>query len=224
MRWFRKLALESLSLSLLLTATQALAQQTASTPRDEDEAQTGSGEFFLGVPVGFLSNHLQETQGLASTGWGIDIGGGFQYSWFNVVLDFGFEHYKDSKTFTQTVEDSYGNVYEAESRLDLSYFSPSVGLKTPVWTVIDGTFATTAAVGLGYALPFDTTRKIDNCTDCKEEHVDVDGGVFVEPGIALLYSGTPVMPLGLSVSWQRYLGTSDFESKLFFRAVIMGVY
>ena len=179
------------------------------------------GEFFLGVPVGLLGEELQREEGLAATGWGIDLGVTFQYWWLNAMVDAGFEHYDDSQSFTVTVVDSYGRVFDAESRLNLSYFAPSVGPKTPVLPVIKPYLAVTLGAQIGYAMPFDTSRQIVNCEDCPKDHVSVRGGPFVEPILELLWPSTSGAQLGLAASWQEFLGDSDYERKFVFRAVVL---
>ena len=137
------------------------------------------------------------------------------------MLDFGFEHYNDRKEFQQTVVDNFGNVSQAASRVNLSYFAPAIGLKTPVYVVAPRIFAFTAGANIGYLIPFDTSRQIVNCDDCKKEPIHVTGGAFLEPVVELLWPSEPRAQIGLAVSWQKFLGNSDFNQKLLFRAVIM---
>jgi hypothetical protein len=186
----------------------------------EPEPTLMGGEFFLGVPVGFLSKGIQREEGLAASGWGIDLGGTFQYWWLNGMLDAGFEHYADSKAFNVMVVDNFGRSFEAESRLNFSYFAPSVGLKTPVIAVIDPYLGVTVGAQVGYSFPFDTSRQIVNCDDCPKDHVKVTGGPFVEPILELLWPAQAGAQLGLASSWQEYVGESDYEHKLVFRGVI----
>lgn len=193
---------------------------TPSTPAEPAPVK-GSGQLFIGVPVGFLAQRLQDEQGLSGSGWGIDIGLGFQYSWLNFVADFGFEHYKDKKEFRQTVIDSFGNVSEATSRVNLSYFAPAVGIKSPVVVVAPRVFAFTAAANVGYAFPFGTSREIVDCKDCRKESIHVKGGPFVEPALELLYPAEPRAQYGLAISWQKFFGDTDFNHKFAFRAVVM---
>lgn len=179
-----------------------------------------AAQFFLGVPVGFLSDTIQEEGGLASSGWGICLGLAFQVWWFNLTLDFGFEHYDDDQAFRQSVVDNFGNQSVAESRVNLSYFAPSIGVKTPVFTLVDQIFAIDAGMNIGYSIPFDTDRQIENCEDCHTEEIDVKGGMFIEPQVEFLWPGMTDALFGLSVSWQYYLGDSDYDYRLSFRGVI----
>lgn len=210
-------------------AAMATSKPSATRPADEFPPQEpsskpvrGGVQAFLGVPVGFLGNRLRREQGLTASGWGIDLGAGIQYWWFNLLIDLGFEHYGDSKEFAQTVVDQYGNVSRATSRVNLSYFAPAVGLKTPVFVVVPRIFAFTLGTNFGYAFPFDTSRQIVDCTDCKKESISVKGGAYVEPAVELLWPSAPRAQYGLGVSWQKFLGDSDYTQKLVFRAVVMG--
>src|SRR5512145_745 len=202
------------------TLSPSASSITPSAPAEPVPVK-GSGQLFIGVPVGFLAQQLQDEQGLSGRGWGIDIGLGVQYSWLNLLVDFGFEHYNDKKEFRQTVIDSFGNVSVATSRVNLSYFAPAVGLKSPVIVVARRIFAFTAGANVGYAFPFDTSRQIVDCKDCRKESIHVSGGPYVEPAVELLWPMEPRAQCGLAVSWQKFFGDTDFNHKVVLRALIM---
>ncbi len=108
----------------------------------------------------------------------------------------------DSRGFTQTVQDQYGNITEADSTVSvLSFFGEFGGS----YQLLNEVFGELVA---GYQT-MSVDRSISNCSDCDSQDIPVDGGLYVKPRLKVAL-GEKYM---LSASYMSYL-SGDVTSGL----------
>ncbi len=85
--------------------------------------------------------------------------------------------FDDNGTFTQTVQDNFGNDIVAQSSADAMHLFIEAGPNLPL-----GRHAALSLQG-GYTLPIHSERDISNCNTCASEEVDIDGGLYGQVGL-----------------------------------------
>lgn len=113
----------------------------------------------------------------------------------------GIYLYDDKAEFSQLVEDSFGDVDNAESSATGITAIGEIGYAKPLNAQVS-----MEAVG-GVELMLSSDRSIGNCSNCYSEDIDIGGGLYVMPRIRFSSAGT----FNFSLSYQHFL-SGDIES------------
>lgn len=156
------------------------------------------------ISVDQLSFDSAKTQpsGVSDTssglGLAIDIKKGFMVGGFGMYAG----SLSDDNQFSQTVEDQYGNISEADSTVSAISFFGEIGASYNA--------ANIAYLDLvsGYQT-MSIDRSISNCSDCDSDDIPVDGGLYVKPRVKVAL-GEKFL---LSASYTSYL-SGDIKSGL----------
>lgn len=111
--------------------------------------------------------------------------------------------YDDSDEFNQTVIDQFGNVSTAESSADAFGFYVEGGYEYPI-----NSYAYADFMG-GYEQIFSSSRSISNCSNCIDQDIDVDAGLYINPRLSVILDNSVFFSLG----YQHYLG-GDIENNI----------
>jgi hypothetical protein len=133
-------------------------------------------------------------------------GGAYLFRILEVGLEIGLgEPYKDLAEFE---ESTTGGVQE--SRIDVYYFSAFLGVSTPpILFTQSHHWGFDPGVNVGYTLAFGEYRHIEDCVDCSEEDLSIDGGLFIEPHLDFFYAnprgeGRGILKAGIGLAYREY--------------------
>ncbi len=115
----------------------------------------------------------------------------------------GMYLYSDNEGFTQWVEDSFGNTDRAKSSASGFTAIGEVGYAKALNENI-----ALEALG-GVELMLSSERGIDNCSNCYEQDIDIDGGMYLMPRLRISSTGS----FNFSISYQHFL-SGDIESAI----------
>ena len=122
-------------------------------------------------------------EGVEDVAYGL--GGEASYSpegWFEASMGLGLIFYDDNASFSQTVQGAgifnSGDIStESSDAQGILYFVEA----GPKYSFIDDTLLGFAKVGVS---GLSSDRSIPNCSDCYEENIDIDAGMYLQLGIA----------------------------------------
>ena len=103
----------------------------------------------------------------------------------------------DKAGFSQDTEDQYGNISRSDSSASGVVLSAAMG---PQWKLGKSKNTMLYAQG-GLGLMVESSRSIGNCTNCREEDIDIDSGVFARLGVLQNTSNAGAFGMNLT----RYL-------------------
>lgn len=169
--------------------------------------------FGLSLGGGVLSLDSQKltAQGVEDSGEFLGVGMHLENKnlLFNVNLNFPF--LDDTQAFSQTVQTisgfNAGQVSNESSEIDGMFIDFAVGYRK---LFNEDKFQVAGLLGYT-AVSID--RSIPYCTNCKEEHIDLDGGSFIRPSVSYFLGKKKEHEL--SLSYQKYF-SSDIDSMFAF--------
>lgn len=115
----------------------------------------------------------------------------------------GMYFYSDNDSFTQEVEDSFGDRDRAKSSASGITGIGEIGYAKP----LNDNLALEMLGGVEFM--FSSERSIDYCSNCYEEDIDIDGGFYVMPRLRISSSGS----FNFSVSYQHFL-SGDIDNTI----------
>lgn len=167
-------------MSLSRTLAPALAGLAILLPLSMPaQAESLGGSFSIGQYQ--LDEEAAEADNYKSSGLGLSIDLGYTHKGLRGAIGLGSVFLADEAGFSQTVEDQYGNVSEAESNAGITFFTLEGGYE------YDLTPALSASVNAGYML-LTGSRSIENCSDCNKEDFDLTNGLYLQPKIGYYFA------------------------------------
>jgi hypothetical protein len=174
--------------------------------------------FSLGSGMAWLDKQTAAANQIGDSG--VTFNGALGLTLYDIVMvsaTFSFPLLSDNASFSQDVvpETGGGDPQSAHSSLNVGTYSIAIGLRTPFWAIgamehgwaTGALFAQVGTAGVG------ASRTIENCSDCRDDHIEIPGGTFWRVGLDLLLpSRKPTVFYGLTVSYERYAagaGLSD---------------
>jgi hypothetical protein len=181
----------------LLFLDQAAAAQTSGPVR---------GRVGMDLLTSGIDSEAAERVGVGQRAWGLQFSGGaIVYHVLGVNAEVGVVGVRDADSFTY-------NTTEGEKRSSVSgaLGSLAVGLQTPPLRLGTGNpSGVSAGVYVGNSW-LKTTRRIERCTTCHTEDVELQVGSFVEPVLQVDVGERS----GINVRYRVYGGDSDFQDAL----------
>lgn len=128
-----------------------------------------------------LDEKAAEADQYEPSGLGLSVDLSYTYNRWRGAVGFGSVFLSDNAAFSQTVEDEFGNLSEAESSAAIGAFTMELGYEYKLTREI------TASVNAGYMF-LTGSRSIENCSDCETDKFDLDSGFYVEPEIGYYFA------------------------------------
>ena len=132
---------------------------------------------------------------------------GVEYQENNYIIGGGFSifSYSDDESFSQLVEDVFGDTSREESSAEAFNLFVEGGYKFDLGSGFS------LALLAGFEAVLSSERSIDFCSDCIEEDIDIESGFYVAPRITYQFSNNIVV----SGTFQQHL-QGDVENSVFF--------
>jgi hypothetical protein len=215
---------------LLFTAEDVSAQQDPAFDVEPGWREVRAGSFSpldpfhagfgIGSGVGWLTNQAASYNHVRKSGptFHLDVDADV----FDLVTlggSLGTIFLKDDGQFKQTVINTEGDVYDAESSLNLTQASLFTGLRTPDYCLAAnqklraGWVALYAFTRVGYTW-LGAGRAIAQCIDCREDTLSTPGGVFVEPGVSLGLKANDGIGMSLVTGYRGYPSGASVAGEL----------
>ncbi len=128
-----------------------------------------------------LDEEAAEADQYEESGLGLNVDLSYTYNGLRGAVGLGSVFLSDNAAFSQTVEDQFGNVSEADSSAGITAFTFEVGYE------YDLTREVSASINAGYMF-LTGSRSIENCSDCDKDTFDLDNGFYVEPEIGYYFA------------------------------------
>lgn len=160
-----------------------------------------------------LDNVSIDADAIAETQAGIDDGAlnlGFEAEYFfsnrlSMSLGFSFLSYDDNEAFRQRTEDQYGNRDNSKSDASAIPLYAEFGYKH-FFAGQTNTYLTARA---GLSTFLSSERSIANCSNCYEEDIDINGGLYGALGAGVLFGET----WGMGLIYKNYF-SGDLENSI----------
>ncbi|WNO08776.1 porin family protein [Teredinibacter sp. KSP-S5-2] len=166
----------------------------AETPQPQEQAPARSNAWYIGGGRVDIDSQIASEQGIGDSATYIKVGWVGQNKNFVYGAGISYLDYSDNRSFNQQVESNWGDRSTESSDASASAFFGEGGY----------TFMPSKYVGIdmlaGMELIWRSERGIGNCSDCYEEDIDVDSGIYVSPRLRLIADG-----FTFSISYQHYL-------------------
>jgi hypothetical protein len=164
----------------------------------------------LGVSTGRISTAGVDSSGVGSPDFGAWLGlSAHPYRYLSVSLGGGLSGGSDKRRFSQNTT---GGTFGAS--LLVWSGSLSVGVLTPpirLGSSPDGfAFATGVNVGVESV---GGSRSVDNCSDCRVDHVSLSAGPFLEPVAQLYFWNQQDLHLGMGLSYRFFRSGADLQQQ-----------
>jgi hypothetical protein len=166
--------------------------------------------FGLGTGIAHLDPQVAASNQIGDSG--ITFNGTFGLTFFDIVMasaTFSFPLVSDKAPFSQDVvlQNGGGDEHSADSSLNVSVGSLAIGLRTPFWALgpTDNGWATAALFAQYGTTGIGGGRSISNCSDCRDDHLQIPNGTFWRVGVDLNLPGVkPDRYYGLTVTYDSY--------------------
>ena len=161
--------------------------------------------WFAGLGQANIDGEEAFGQGIEDSALYIRLGLEFQRS--SWLYGFGLSGliYDDNAEFSQTVRDQFGNISTADSSAEAFDLYGEVGYRYMFSTATYLDFFT------GYEQVLTSGRSISNCTDCYDDDIDIDSGLYLMPRLQFETQGGYIF----SLSYRQYL-SGDLENAIAF--------
>jgi len=164
----------------------------------------------LGTGLAHLDQQTAASNQIGDSG--ITLNGTFGLTLFDIVMlsaTFSFPFVSDKAPFSQDVvlQNGGGDGHSASSSLNVESGSIAIGLRTPFWALgaTERGWAAAALFAQYGGSGVNGGRSIENCVDCRSDHIEIAGGTFWRVGIDLSVPGNkPTTSYGLTVTYERY--------------------
>ena len=181
--------------------------------QDEDNAHNqlkSGGYIYFSLPFSTLDKNSADREGLKDNSIGFEFGfHAFFYKYLLTGINIGADFPGDNKEFSQltTFGRMSSSVTVPYTSLCLGFKSPRIVIKEQPELRLAGNLVT------GNMWIFKARRSIDQCEDCREDKINLDAGIYVEPEIQLLYITQTSFMIGISVGY-KYFINSDYEKSI----------
>jgi len=186
----------------LLVAALSLALTSAPAGSSPGPVVTG-GHFELGLELSSIERKAAAAAGVGTPDFGVDFGARVCF-WRYLALGAGggLGGTRDRKSFTETTT---GGTRGSSLLLHHWWIAPGV--------VSPGVDLSVARTNVGLYAGYDGQfgrRSIDNCADCTDQNVHLDGGPFAEGVLALSFNEF----FGVLVRYRHKLARGDIVSRV----------
>ncbi|NTV45559.1 MAG: hypothetical protein HGB11_03325, partial [Chlorobiales bacterium] len=188
-------------ITFLFSINSAFAQQ--------NENHTGF-IFYLGVPYTTFTQEAQKTQGIGDA-FGVALcADAILYDYLLLGTEFAFIGPKDNSEF---INNTTGG--ERSSTVKAGEFALLAGFNAPTISFSEGSPSCILAnFNLGYMWTFLERRSIDDCEGCDVEHLDLNGGLFLNPELYYVYVlNASQLGVAIGVGYKHFFN-SDYNSKI----------
>jgi len=187
---------------MTLGVGQARATQDLRRP-----ALTGA----IGLTYVTFDSDSMEQQGLGDSAFGVDIKGAYQFS---PILAAGFGlgvlRFRDKEEFSQDVVVT--NIFGSETDT-LTSSATAITLFAELNYQIPSTSSVRFRLGAGYGGVTGADRDIENCSNCRSEDLDIEGGAYLTA--KALFNTYNSERLGYGISVRQYL-SGDMSNNISF--------
>jgi hypothetical protein len=170
-----------------------------------------SFEAGMGLITSGLKKKTAYYQGIGARGYGVKVHGGIAfYEVLALGMDFGGEYVSDENSFAQDT-----TAGERTSTTSIQHLSLSAGLRVPAFSLGgNGARRLSLGVDLGKAF-YAGGRSISDCDDCAREDLELKGGTYYEPQLALFFKNSGGKKrMGIGVAYRRFASGSDVLNSL----------
>lgn len=180
----------------------ASAQGAATAPQS-----SGKWEFSVSVGHEELDSETAYQAYIEDNAWSIGISADYDSGRWLSSIGLGIVRYRDDAGFTQGTVDGWGDYDNSESTASGTLLSFAIG---PRWKVgADESVLLYTQAGLGKM--FESSRSIANCSNCYEEDIDLESGLFARFGLI-----KELGSFGLGFSLTQYLSGDGQDRSLSF--------
>lgn len=193
-----KLALSNIALLASLTSATVFADTTQNVEPEVKKSWGGNVSFMS------LDSKVATQNGVSDSVTNIELSYNFQKE--KIIGAIGFSGFilDDRETFSQVVEDNWGDVSTATSDISAFGFFGEAGyqhqLSNNLYAEIVG--------GLNIST---FERTIANCSDCHSEDLSIDTGLYIKPRIRFMANES----ISISVAFVNYV-SGDFSPSIMF--------
>jgi len=185
---------------LFVMVSNVFAQTNSNDETAYDEFETHGWTFGAGIShIGF-DEEIATAQKIGDTAFSVDLFASYYFSSrLAATAGFGFIQLDDEAAFTQQVvaTDIFGSDVETAN----SDASASQVFGELVYLLTNASSAVQFKAGVGFGTIASSKRKIDNCTDCREEDIELEGGAY---GTASVYTGVADDQYNIGLGGRQY--------------------
>lgn len=203
-----KLFLSHFSALSLLTAVFSLATPTQAQNEEEPYAADRSKTWIYTISfetIG-IDKEAAAQEFIKDSAWSINIDAEYFFtSTLSSSIGIGFLSYSDRAGFSQTVQSTFEGISTESSSADALPIYAEFGYRNffghsnrAYWSARAGVSALAAS-----------QRGIDNCSDCREEDIDIDGGAYGLAGIGYRVGNT----WSIGLQYKQYF-SGDLENSV----------
>jgi len=202
--YFNKFISKSfLIIALFFSAISNVYAQSESIDETEvDEFNILGWTFGMGASYFALDKENATRQKVGDTAFSIDLFASYYLSSrLAASAGVGFMQLDDEAEFTQQVVET--NILGSDEKTATSEVSAIQVYSDFQYVVTNASSPVQFKAGVGYGTIASSDRKIENCSNCKKEDVDLEGGAY---GTASIYRGIADDKYNIGLTARQYFG------------------